>query len=363
MKRVAVLGAGNGGLATAAELALGGNEVRLFNRSNEPIEAVRRRGGIRLRGALGQRVAVIATATTDIQTALEGANVAVVVLPALAHGSVASALARTAPRVPVVLNPGHMCGSLHLRRVFEEAGVNPPRIAELGTLTSVCRSHAPGSVDVYMLTERVPLAVVADGANELLSEAVALFPRARVVESPIEAWLSDVNMVLHPPGMILGASRIETSDEGFLFYRDGITPSVEAVLTALDEERRVVGKAYDVDLPNLAETMASLGTADAAAAERGAPGDAIREGEANATIKAPSSTDHRYLHEDIPYGLVPLAALARCAGIDTPVATAMIALASVINNSNYEQTGLNARRLGIEGLDAPSVQELAAGRT
>lgn len=44
----AVIGAGNGGKAMAAHLALMGFEVALFNRSPGHIEAIRKRGGIEL---------------------------------------------------------------------------------------------------------------------------------------------------------------------------------------------------------------------------------------------------------------------------------------------------------------------------
>src|SRR5262245_5831681 len=46
--RVAVLGAGNGGLALAAWLARRGHSVVLWNRSAGPVAAVRENAGIRL---------------------------------------------------------------------------------------------------------------------------------------------------------------------------------------------------------------------------------------------------------------------------------------------------------------------------
>ncbi|MGH2734911.1 MAG: NAD(P)-binding domain-containing protein, partial [Actinomycetota bacterium] len=115
MTKVAVLGAGNGGLAAAADLARRGHTVRLFNRSPGPIRAVEAAGGIRASGALEDGLAPIQTATTSLEQAVKGADAIVIVLPAVAHADVAVALAGCMEQdVPVILNPGQMCGSLHL---------------------------------------------------------------------------------------------------------------------------------------------------------------------------------------------------------------------------------------------------------
>ena len=46
--RYAVIGAGNGGKAMAAHLALKGFQVNLYNRSSDHIAAIKARGGIEL---------------------------------------------------------------------------------------------------------------------------------------------------------------------------------------------------------------------------------------------------------------------------------------------------------------------------
>lgn len=361
MSEVAILGAGNGGLAATVDLTLRGHRVRLFNRSPGPIDAVRSHGGIAARGALGERFVPLEDATTDLATAVQGADAVVVVLPALAHAPIGTLLAAVLPRgVPLILNPGHMCGSLQMRIAFEQEGGLRPAIAELGTLSYICRSNEPATVDIYLVAREVPLAVVPP-ATDVEELALELFPNCRLVENPIEAWLYDVNMILHPPGMILGAAWIESSGGDYRFYAEGVTASVAATMEALDDERRLVGKAFEVDLPDLVTTMASLGTADPDAAVKGATGPAIRGGKANSTIKAPDTLDHRYLHEDIPFGLVPLIALGQTAGIDTPVASALVALAEVISGLPYRAEGLNERRLGFTDASPSRVKELAKG--
>jgi opine dehydrogenase len=361
VSEVAILGAGNGGLATAADLGARGHNIRLYNRSRARIEKIQARGTVVARGAIGD-VEVPVDATADLTRATEGAKVVVVVLPATAHAALAAELAHVlAAHSFIILNPGHMCGSLNLRRAFEREGASVPHLAELGTLTYVCRSHEPGSVHVYGRADQVPLAIVPKGDAGMAQVAQELFPNSRIVGNPVEAWLHDVNMILHPPGMILGASWIEASGGDFYFYSQGVTDAVGAVMGALDGERRTVGEAFGIGIPGLAEIMAALGTADEIAASEGRLGAAVRLGQANRSIKAPSSLDDRYLHEDVPYGLVPLVALARIGGVTTPVADALITIAGVVSGRDYRSEGLSSGKLGLVDADVPGLLRLAEG--
>jgi opine dehydrogenase len=355
---VAILGAGNGGLAAAADLAQRSHEVTIWNRSPAPIEAIEGAGGIRTRGALGNGLVAVHAATTDIDRALKGVDVVMVVLPATAHAAVARSLARgLEDDVPIVLNPGHMCGSLHFRRVFADGGRAEPAVVELGTLTYVCRSLDAASVDVYLVTRDVP---IYRDARVRAALTTKLVPSARPVGSPLEAWLHDVNMVLHPPGMILGASWIEHTGGGFRFYADGVTPAVATLMDRLDAERRAVGRAFGIELPDLAHTMAAFGTAGDV--EQGTRA-AVRSGEANRAISAPSSLDSRYVHEDVAFGLVPLMALAAGMGVATPIADAITEIASALVGRDLREQGLNARRLGIEGAARARLEAVARGQS
>ena len=77
MKKIAVLSAGNGGQALAADLALRGHDVALYDLPQfaPVIEAIRRRGNtIELQNKI-TGTATIRLVTTDIAEALDGAEV------------------------------------------------------------------------------------------------------------------------------------------------------------------------------------------------------------------------------------------------------------------------------------------------
>jgi opine dehydrogenase len=64
---------------------------------------------------------------------------------------------------------------------------------------------------------------------------------------------------------------------------------------------------------------------------------------------APTALDARYLTEDVPYGLVPIAELGRLAGIPTPVAQALTVLASAALGRNFAGEGRTLERMGLHG--------------
>ena len=85
---------------------------------------------------------------------------------------------------------------------------------------------------------------------------------------------------------------------------------------------------------------------------------AIHESEPNRTINSPGTLDHRYLKEDVGYGLVPMAEIGRLVGVETPVIDAFITLASVISRTDYRKQGLTLEALGLAGVKAEELQKI-----
>src|SRR5215212_6868538 len=150
MSHVLILGAGNGGLATAADLSRRGIPVALYNRSPEALEPIRQQGGVRYEGVIGQGFAPLPLVTTHLAEVTPEADLIMACLPATAHAFVAQALA---PHLRdgqwVLLNPGGMLGSLAFARELRAAGFRGQvHLAETGTLTTICRKSDPGCIRV-----------------------------------------------------------------------------------------------------------------------------------------------------------------------------------------------------------------------
>ncbi len=346
MTTVAVLGAGAGGAAAVTELSLAGHEVRWWNQTDATIAPFRTAGGVRYEGVLGEGLARPAAFAASLGDALAGADIAMVCLPALAHEAVAHAFADAAVSCPVLLNPGHTGGALHVAEIFRSRGLAAPTLVEFSTLTYVARKPAPEAVRITGAAGRV-WAACLPGGEDAFALARSLYPAAMPARDVIASSLANVNLVLHTPGAILSAAWVEATGGDFRFYVDAMTPGVARSIEALDCERLAVAAAFGHELPPLGQEMAAIGTAVATDDLRAA----IAGGEANRTIRAPDSLAHRYYAEDFGYGLVPLLELARIGGVETPYAAALVEVASVLRGEDVRATGLTAQRLGIAGLD------------
>ncbi len=351
--KAAVLGGGNGGFAAAAHLTLCGCEVSLYNRSAATIAAVAAAGGITYQGVLGEGFARV-SATTDMAVAVDGAALIEVCAPALAHPGYAAALAPLLqPETLIVLNPGDMLGSLAFVQALRTAGyTGAVRIGETSTLTYICRKPDDGSVNITASLQQVPFAAFPGQATAAMVEALQGYNLDLAPEtSVLPVGLANVNIVLHPTGMVLAAAWIEHSGGDFAYYYDAATPAVARTMEALDRERLAVAQAYGVVALPFPTLFANIGSTSRAAAASGSYLQALLDSVPNRQLKAPPRLDHRYLNEDVPCSLVPLAELGAVAGVPMPVTESLITLAGTVNATDYRAAGRRLAALGLGGRD------------
>jgi opine dehydrogenase len=312
--RVAILGAGGGGCAAAADLSRRGFEVRIASRSAETLAPLRAQGGVRYTGVFGEGFAPVATITTDVAEAVAGADVVMVAAPMMAHLGLAATLA-----------PHHPTKQMLLARVIE-----------------------PGLVRVALEVARLRFAAFPSRETARLAERVArLYPSLSPLGHVLESVFLYTNAVHHPPATICNAGRIESTGGDYAHYYDGITPSVGAVIDRTDEERRAIAAALGVATEPFVDYFHTLGYTTEAARRTGLAYEAFHQSEPDRWIKAPSTLRHRYLDEDVPFGLVPLVALARWAGVATPIMDALIELACALRGVDYRKDGLTLERMGL----------------
>jgi opine dehydrogenase len=348
---VAILGAGAGGAAAAAELTQAGHDVVLWNRSPGTLAPFQQQGGVGYEGVLGGGLATLRRITADLGEVVNAVDAAVVMLPTFAHGPLARDLARAGwpADKPILLNPGHTGGALEFAAAFGEVRPDLPPIAEFSTLTYVARKYAPGTVTVSGRARQVRAAALP-GGGPALDMAQALFASADPVADVLAVGFANVNSVLHPPGAILSAAWVEARSGDFNFYVEGMTPGVVRVMRLLDDERRRVAARFGHDLPNLIEEMRRIGTVEADVTDTEDYAAAISSGTANRKIRAPDTLQHRYYREDFGHGLLPFLEFAAIAEVEVPVARALFDLAGAAVGVDYRKDGRTAARMGIAGL-------------
>jgi opine dehydrogenase len=358
MRRIAVLGAGSGGCAMAADLTFRGYEVRLWHRRREPLEPLRRQGGVQAIGVVGDKLARVAIVTTDLREAIAEADLVVVTTPISMHGAIVT---EVAPRLRagqvILLTPGHEV--LFVPTLLRRRAVRGVRFCEMATLPYAARRGVPGTVHVFHRNPK-PLcaAFPASEAAGLLPLISDLFPGTVAGANLLETALQFNNAVLHPAATICNAGWIEHSGEPFLFYAEGITPSVGRLMEQVDDERMAIARALGVHTLRFLDNWHLTGYTTAHAVDVGTIHQAALESGPNRTIRAPATLDHRFLNEDVAYGLVPLSALASLGGVAVPTIDALIQVASALRGVDYRAEGLTLARLNPCQYDLPTLMRV-----
>jgi opine dehydrogenase len=344
--KIAILGAGNGGQALAGYLSMKGFSVNLYNRSEKRIRKIVKNGGIQLRGRF-DAFTPIACVTTTIKKALDGVDLIMVVVPAQAHKYIAKMCAPyLSEGQTIVLNPGRTGGALEVDRTLKEQGLKENvHIAETQTFLFVSRA-VDAVATITGIKQVVPVAALpsshTDAVVDMLKEVHPSFERAQNV---LETSLSNIGTVFHPSTMIFNIGRIE-SKGNFNYYFDGITPQVAYFLEKIDRERRKVARALGVKTISARQWLREVYNADGTSLY-----ERIQDNGKYKGVAAPTSVVHRYIFEDIPTGLVPIASLGKHVGVQTPVMTSIIGIASQFYGVDFFTLGRTVESLGLQEMD------------
>jgi opine dehydrogenase len=350
-----VIGAGNGGKAMAAHLSLMGFDVTLYNRTPENVATIKSRGGIELESYEGgpHGFGELKLVTSDMKEALAEANMVMIVVPSSAHANIAKMTARFLHDGQiVVLHPGRTCGAIEFDGVIRKHGCSVDvTIAEAETFIYASRSDGPAQARIFRIKDAVPLAALPATMTENVLEKIhSAYPQYINGVNVLYTGLNNMGAIFHPALAILNAARIESTRGDFQFYVDGVTPAVARVLEVLDRERVTVAASMGV----------RAGTAmDWLEIAYGAVGENLYEAIQNQSgyygIMAPKTLHHRYIFEDVPMSLVPIARLGERYGVSVRGMNSIIRMACFIHRTDYWRRGRTPVNLGIEGL---SVSEL-----
>jgi opine dehydrogenase len=349
-----VIGAGNGGKAMAAHLALMGRKVALYNRTYSRIEVIAQRGGIDLDNSDGiSGFGALDMVTSQIGTALEGAEVIMVVIPSSGHRDIAMAAAPYLKDDQIVLlHPGRTGGAIEFMQVLHEQGCKTkPIIAEAETFIYASRSDGPSQAHIFRIKESLPLAALpATRTAEVLEAIRTVYPQFIDGGNVLKTGLNNMGAVFHPALTLLNAGRIESTHGDFEFYIDGVTPSVAKVLEAIDRERVTVASALGIRARTGLEWLELAYDAHGVDLH-----EAIHNQTGYYGIKAPATLNHRYIFEDIPMSLVPIAALGERYGVSVRAIDSIIRLACIIHQTDYWRRGRTLDKLGLKDLSVGEI--------
>ena len=354
--KVAILGAGAGGQAAAADWSLAGHDVSMFDfpSFSEQTDGIQKQGGIEVSGEL-TGFAPVAYAGQDLERVLKGAELVLMVGPAYSTEPFGTACKPyLSPEQTYIVCPSSCGGGILFKQA---AGLDmlddTIAVAETSTLPYAARLDAPGRVHVFLkLKGGLYLAAIPGRrTGEIYEKFSQVYPGSEAVDSAWVTMLQNNNPIIHPAVTILNAGAIERAKGDLLFYEECVQPSVGRLIQAVDEEKIQVGDQLGVRILPDTDLGVIQGYMTEASYE-----DGYRSAPGFKGIKAQKSLDHRYLNEDVGYGLIFYADLARKMGIPTPVMDSVIQISSVIMKRDYRAE--QARTLKTLGLDGFSPAEL-----
>ena len=353
MSRVAILGAGNGGCAAAADLTLRGHSVALYDlpQFEHVLEPIRERGGIEI---IDEGFARIDTITSDIGEAMRGARYVFNPVPAFAHEIFARTCASHVEdgQTIVVWGKGGAC--LVYSKVFRDAGLTADvALGDTNTLPYGATKMEPTLVRIEarvmeLITAAFPGRLIdrVVGALEDVYPSYSIRPAASVLES----ILVDYNAITHPAPMICNAARIERADPTFcLFDEKANTPAVVNLIERVDRERVAILEALGIKAYTLEEEIFHVGWNPAGREDEGVlPLYEAIHTEKLEVCEGPFRLDARHLTEDIPHGLFTFCELGRLVGVPTPMSDAIVTVASGLLNRDFRAEGRSLEKMGLD---------------
>ena len=354
---IAVLGGGHGAHAMAADLTLAGYEIRLCEHprfaESERFKPTLEAGRIELGGIGRSGDASPALITTDFAAALDGARLVNLAIPAFGHALFFEAMAPHLTSDQIVVVWAGDFGSLHLAQVLKaSAPEHTPTIFEASTLPYGARLAGPAKVDILLMANRVLVAALpATETVKWLDDMREIYPMLQPAEHVLQAAFANPNPIVHPPGSLLNVGRIEHTGGDYYMYGEGMTPAVLRVIHQIFRESSAVAEKLGFTIPGYPEDdFAKPASIMGEVFEREDDKYAVIAG-----IRGPTSLQDRYITEDLPYGLIPVAELGDRVGVETPTIDAILQIGSLVCERDFRGEGRDLEALGLAHLEPAQI--------
>ncbi|TGJ83599.1 hypothetical protein E0Z10_g5164 [Xylaria hypoxylon] len=348
---LSVVGAGNCGCAFAADLENRGVRVLLYAHPDHStnVDAIRKNGFLDSIGIVEGRF--YPAVSTDMREALQFSNIVIIAVPSYAQDNILSELEKFDLSNHIIIaasgNLFTLVASKRIRaRYLLETSASPygSRMID-GKQSEQQLAHSWYGINVFGFKTVMPIgSLPTDIDSDLRTDIGALFPGSlQWCSNVIEAAFYNFNGVLHPITAVMNAGWIEHTKGDFYFYQEGMTPSVTKIMQAIDNERVAIANEYGARVTSCLKQMNTYYGLNHGSLNEFAKGSTLH----SAMKLCPTSMQHRYVVEDLPYVLVPWYELGLKAGKQSPFIRSLILWSSMINNTDYLGAGRNLKALGL----------------
>lgn len=359
---IAVVGAGNGGCAVAADMAYRGLDVTLVKTSNamhdDNFEYLKNNKGKMILVDFGEngsmnpqelekveKIGYISNVTRDISE-ISKAEIVIIYVQTNFHEQVIKRMAEYLVDGQIVLiNPGYFstayilkyCGDKDLTIVEAQSSFIDGRIIE------------PGKFRVGFRNVRNPIGVYPAKNIEIAKEKLEQlgFP-FHYMKNVVGAALHNPNLIVHTVGSVMSIPMIDAMGKEFCMYHYSFTDHVWNILEKLDGEKMDILEKMGYERMSYVEACKFRNTLDDTLDAKKVFFDYASM---PTRAKAPTRVDSRYISEDVPQGLVMLEALGESLNVSTPVCTALIEIASAALGRNLRDEGRTPKRMGEKNIE------------
>jgi len=375
-KKIAVLGAGNGGYAMAADLSMVGYEINLYEYPDyaENLSPIIKRRGIEIlsRTPAGEElelpaggksgfVEIKGKITSDIQEAIKDVEIIMLVVPAFGREAFIKEFAPHLEDGQIIVIWSGFFGALQCAKLLKDMGINKKvSIAETESLIYNCMKL--GEAKVYNKGNKEHLLVsflLAIKKEEIFRKLNKIYPQFTLADNVLQTTLANGNSSLRPMSVLLNLYRVERKFYPFdeklnkpVEKAYDVTPGMARVMEAVDQEKIAIGSKLSVKIPSI-KTQIEL--------FYGAKGENLYETLLNCYAyqvqEASTSLEDRYLTEAVSFGLVPFALLGEQIGVSVDNLKAMATIGCAVTGKDFWKIGMNMEKTGLKGM---SIKEIKA---
>lgn len=379
-KKIAVLGAGNGGYAMAADLSMAGYYVNLYEDPDciENIDAVNERGGIEVvaRNYTGEEIKLPAggktgfakvkgRVTANIKEALDGVDLIMLIVPGFVREKF---IRKMAPLLEdgqiIVIWPAYF-GALQCSNLLEKMGIKKDVIiCETESILYVTRKSGSATISIMGTKNKLLLSVFPSrNTSKIIKDLQNIYPQLVEAKNVFETTFSNVNPPLHPQCVLLNLYRVERKFYPYYEILNGpfcsaydVTPGMAKVMEKIDTEKLELVKKYGLNILSLQESLNKFYDAS---------GNSLYEVISNCYAYknqvAPVSITSRYVTEDLLFAFVPFVYLANQAGEELPVIKGMVEIGQAATGINFWEDGLKLEDLGLHGKSINEINKYLSG--
>lgn len=351
--KVAILGAGNGGITAAADLTQKGFKVNIFESDKfcKNLDVIKEKNEITVEYKGSTSVEKINLITNDIKEAIDSCEIIMIVVPGMGIEYFAEILAPVVKEEQIILiNSAPAMAAVRFIKKVKEMGISKNlKVGETNSLTYATRAYVDEArVEISLKAGKVYLAAYPTcNTNEVVDVCAQIYDCFVKAENVIRINLENPNPLIHPGPTLLNAGRIEYSKGDFWLYKEGITEHTVNIVKAVEDEREKIANALGLQLEDINQARINRGYF----VDEDKPlHELFNTSPVFKNIKGPASVEGRYMVEDISMGLVLWSDLGKALNVSTPNIDSIIILGGTLLQRDFYKEGLTLESIGLGNL-------------